>query len=227
MKILTLLTLIFSSIHAKDIYFEIHFDKVDKLFKRMLEVEVKDPHCKVYIYQNKHKVVVSPKDESEVIEKYLSNTCEAKLKLVKKIEIKDFLENYDFAESKSGWKIYHDKTGISEVNEIWLKESKKEVELIEKRSIGTSRYKYMLKDDLITKVSTKVYEGLQSITSEHEIEYKSIKKTQYPIEVKSKFIQKLSKRDIGEFERKFNEVIFIKNHKVDQNIALKYFSQNN
>lgn len=227
MKLLILIILVLSNIHAKDIYFEIHFDKVDKLFKRMLEVDVKDPHCKVYIYQNKHKVVVSPKDASEVIEKYLSKTCEDKLKLVKKIEIENFLENYDFVESKSGWKIYHDKTGISEVNEIWLKESKKEVELIEKRSIGTSRYEYMFKGDLITKVSTKVYEGLQSITSEHEIEYKTIEKTQYLIKVKSKFIQKLSKRDIGEFERKFDEIIFIKNHKVDQNVALKYFSQSN
>lgn len=227
MKLLILLTLVLSNIYANDIYFEMYFDKAEGLFKRMLEVDVKDPHCKVYIYQNKHKVVVSPGDESEVIEKFLSKICEDKLKLVKKIEVENFLENYDFTESKSGWKIYHDKTGISEVNEIWLKESKKEIELIEKRSIGTSRYEYKLKGDLITKVSTKVYEGLQSITSEHEIEYKNIAKKQYPIQVKSKFIQKLSKRDIGEFERNFDEVILIKNYKVDQNVALKYFSQSN
>jgi hypothetical protein len=227
LRILVLLALIVSPCIAEDIYFEIHFQKLGKLMEKMLEIKDLNPYCKIFIYKGKHKVNVFPDDENDIINKLLTKTCEDKLKLVKPYSIDEYLDNYDFSESKSDWKIYVDKTGVSEVNEIWVKENKKAKEIIEKRSIGTSRYEYGYKGDLITKVSSKVYEGLQSITSEHKIDYNKISNKNLPVKVESKYIQKLSKRDIGDFERKFDEVVYLKNYKVDQNVALKYFSQSN
>jgi hypothetical protein len=226
LKIIFILLISLSCL-AKDLFFEIHFDSTQGLFERMLSVKKANYFCEVYIYQNKYKVVVKGNEENEIIKRYLAKTCEDKLKIVDQTTLESLLANYDFLESKEDWKVYVDKTGVAQINEIWIKENKKEISLIEKRSIGTSRYVYSLKDDRITKLSMKVYEGLQSIESEHEIRYQKIKNSYLPTEMQSSFVQKLSKRDIGDFERKFDEKTFFKNYKVDQNVALKFFSKSN
>jgi len=210
---------------SQDLYYEIHFNELGGYLAKKIN---KDPHelsCNIYNYKGKIKIKVIPSDVNELIEKFMLKTCAQKNQFVSIKKIEDYLTNFEFDKTKNSWKIYKDKTGVSELNEVWLKDSNEELSLIEKRSIGTSRYTYYKKGDLFYKVSASVYEGAQSIESEHQIEYITIGKAKYPKSINSQYIQKLTKRDIGEFKREFSEKVNFKNYKVEQNIALKYFTQ--
>lgn len=211
--------------YSQDMYYEIHFKELGGYLAKKINMDSAALSCEVFNYNGKVKIKVNPIDVNELIKKFMLKTCTEKNQFVAIIKIEDYLTNFEFEKTKNSWKIYKDKTGVSELNEVWLKESKSEISLIEKRSIGTSRYTYHKKGDLFYKVSASVYEGAQSIESEHQIEYQKINKADFPKNISSRYIQKLTKRDIGEFKREFTEVVTFKNYKVDQNIALKYFTQ--
>lgn len=207
-----------------DLYYEIHIESLDAILTNKLEEVERTPYCKVYSYRG--KLAVEVESNNQTIKEMLKKVCEKKHNIVQGSKLDDLLLNFEFKEKYSKYNVYVDKTGISEVNEIWILENKKQIEIIEKRSIGTTRIKYELKNKKIYKATISSFEGAQSVESDHVFLYSKEKKSDYPTKVVSNYTQKLSKRDIGDFQRKFNETVRFKNYKIDKNIALNYFNKN-
>lgn len=225
-KIIAFLSLLsFSALAAaEDKYFEIHIkDLKSFLVKKLVDLK-EEPFCKVYIYKNKVDIEISVKELSikEILRKY----CENKVELILGSDREDYLLNFEFHEKNNDYNIYLDKTGVAEVNEKWVSESDDTLSIIEKRSIGTTRIKYIYKDKRISEVEVSSFEGAQSIEGKHKIEYLKVDNIMLPNRISSHYVQKLSKRDIGDFQRNFNEEIIFKNYKIDKNVALNHFSKN-
>lgn len=207
-----------------DLYFEIHIKDLNLILDKKLTKTKLEPFCKVYLYKNQSKVEISSKNLK--VEKILTKLCEEKMKIVFGPSLEDYLLNFEFNEKNNDYNVYLDKTGVSEINEIWVNEQSNKLSIIEKRSIGTTRVSYTYKNKLIEKVEVSSFEGAQSIESKHQVIYGGEKNSTLPKEITSEYIQKLSKRDIGKFKRDFNETVFFKNYKIDKNVALNHFSKN-
>lgn len=225
-KILSLL-LFTALLNAKvnDMYFEIHFEGYNEFIDKQMVTDKTDVFCKVYVYMGDIKVEVNSKKKNKLLEKFTKKACLEKVGFIVEATIDDYLLNFEYRESKDNWRVYSDKTGVSDLNEIWIKDEVGKLSVVEKRSIGTSRYVYEKENKKIKKINTSVFEGTQSIESEHNIIYEE--GNLFPTKIVSNYIQKLTKRDIGKFQRNFEEVVFFRNFKNDQNIALKYFTQEN
>ena len=224
MKIIFLI-LISSRLFAfTDLYYEIHFTNINKIIETKLKKLKSKPFCKIYSYRGKTSVEVDIDDRN--IKKMLSSICLKKHNVVQGANIDDLLLNFEFKEKYSRFNVYVDKTGVSEINEIWMAKSKNELEIIEKRSIGTTRIKYKYSSKKLIEVTMSSFEGAQSIESNHRFAYSEEKASDMILSLESEYTQKLSKRDIGDFQRIFKEIITFENYKVDKNIALNYFNKN-
>ena len=207
-----------------DLYYEIHIDEIEKIIENKFSKTEERPFCKVYSYRGKFAVEVE--FENENLKNIIKEICEAKHRVIQGSVLDDLLLNFEFKEKYSQYNVYVDKTGVAEINEIWVSKNKSMTEIIEKRSIGTTRIKYKYQKSRLKEAIISSFEGSQSIESNHTFNYFKSNKSDKPDELVSKYTQKLSKRDIGEFKRSFNEKIMFRNYKVDKNIALNYFNKN-
>lgn len=215
----------------RDLYFEIHSDDIKSLLETKASLKKFEKfHCEVYWLKDRSKVVVKADNITKELKEIVEKACERKSSLARPFDLKDYLRPFEKKEKKNKWQVYVDDTGINKINEVWIKESKNELDIIEKRPIGTTKvnYKFTKKNSekILKEVALTSYEGIQNVKTNTSLEYKSVGDFHLPSKLIMETEQNLSRKEIGDYTRKFTETFYFTNYKVNESKALMYFSQN-
>lgn len=214
----------------KDLYFEIHSDDLKSLVEENYALKKIGPlYCKVYWLKNRSEVVVVGKDLENPLKNTIRDACFRKANLALPTALESYLEGFEKVKSSDGWIVYQDITGLSDKNEIMVKEQKSSTRLIEKRAIGTTKlhyyYRRFKKQKVLRKVEISSYEGIQNVQSTVNIIGHGKSKYYLPKKVVVNTAQNLIKKGVGRYSRNIKENYYFKQYKINRSEAVLYFSK--
>ncbi len=191
--------------------------------------EDKPIHAKVYWISNKKDVVLIGEYEKEKKQKYIESIS-SKVSLIFGDEFENYTRNYEYIEFSKGWHKFKDAVGVEDKMEILIKSKPLKLNIIEKRSIGTSYIEYVFKKlkskKVLYKVEHKSFIGLQSIKVENTIEYREVDNVVFPESVEVVTKQKLINGNEDSPVRELLEEYIFSNYQLNKREALKHFSSN-
>lgn len=144
-----------------------------------------------------------------------------------------WLANYQMTSSGKNWDVYEDLTGLKDIIEIKVKNTKNELTIIEKKPTGTLKTKYQYGSKVwskkllvLNKVDKSVYEGIQSVKTLTNIEYAKVDGVFWlPVKITTRTKQKTRSNSSKEYIRELSEKIKLYDFKINKSEAVKWFSQ--
>lgn len=217
----------------RDLSFEIYTNELENLLnQKVINEKVKDIRIQYYWLKNKSDIEVKSVGQIDnKIKKSIKLNFKNKLDIITGSDFSDFIKGYEKEPSKSNWMKWSDPTGLKDITEVSIKRSESTIDVIEKKSIGTTRTKYNFemkpwsKKKLVLKsVVYKVYEGVQSAETKTTINYKKVNGFWLPSELEIATSQKVNKNENEDYTRKINERFEFRNYSINQTSALQWFA---
>lgn len=228
--VFSLFSLSVTAKEIRDLSFEIHNEKIKSIVETKGTLAKLDKlYCKVFWIKDKLAVEVIGKVDKDISKIVLEN-CKRSGRFVVPMPLKEYLSPFKKVETKGGWDVYRDDTGVNQINEVLVKKSKNQTRIIEKRPTGTTKLKYIYKKFKGTKVLAQVemssYEGIQNVKTQTDLKYEKVSGHVLPVKATIDTTQNLVRKEVGDFTRKLIETVEFRNYSVNDSKALIYFNKN-
>lgn len=217
----------------RDLSFEIYTNELENLLnQKIINEKVKDIRIQYYWLKNKSDVEIKSIGKIDnKIKKSIKLNFKNKLDIITGSDFSNFIKGYEKESSKNDWTKWSDPTGLKDITEISIKRKKSTIDVIEKKSIGTTRTKYNFeikpwsdKQLVLISVVYKVYEGVQSAETKTKINYKEFNGFWLPSELEITTGQKVNKNENEDYSRTINEKFEFKNYSINKTSALQWFA---
>lgn len=164
----------------------------------------------------------------------IKNMFNAKVALILSEKFDDWSRPLVKQEDEGLFTKYLDESGLSDLSELLVRQDGDQLQIIEKKPIGTTKTNYTHEIfewskslSVINKVDKSVYEGAHFIKTESVIKYAKFKESWLPAELSINSEQGGAILNYGDVKRKITEQYFFKNYQINKGKAQKYFALSN
>lgn len=219
-----------------DLYFEIKSDKIESLINQKIPRNNEEFKAHFYWYKGALDIKIEGLEDVSLdiklaVKKMLLN----KVAIFNNEKFEDWLRPLEKEDEDGLYIKYVDQTGLSDLSELLVRRDSDELQIIEKKPIGTSKTYYGHKKfkwskglDVISEVNKSVYEGAHFIKTKSVIEYKQIRNKYWlPVKINVNSEQGGAILNYGDMKRVIDEEYEFQNFAINEEKAKKYFSLSN
>lgn len=226
---------IYFAYEESDLTFNVRIKELDVAAKNLaLAKNVNDINAKVYIMNDQFAFELQNTQQINLdLQIRVKEFFSEKLSFFKRPNISKWLDGYILKETDGDWMTYEDSSSSKDVFEIKIKIEKEALTIIEYRSVGTMKTKFLYskmpwsKNKLVlNKIEQNIYEGNQSIKNDTKLTYRQIEKKWFLDKIKTITelkATKLSKK--GRVNRVIEENIEVNGYAINKSKALQWFTQ--